>query len=103
MGARRDPAFDDELEAASRAGTPVQAVVFLEAAPRAPEPEETEAEVDKLLAVAERSTSEKAAVVNVFRNLHSFAIEASAQFIRALVDQPGVRSVRANRPRDRQR
>ena len=103
MAAQRDPDLDEELEAASRAGTPVQAVIFLDGSDKAPAPEETEAAVDKLLAAVERTTAEKPTAVNVFRNLHSFAIEASPQFLRALVDHPGVRSVRANRPRDGQR
>lgn len=100
MAAQRDPVLDDELEAAARTGSPVQAVIFLDATPQAPTPEETESAVGKLLAEVERTTAEKPIAVNVFRNLHSFAIEASPQFVRAIVGQPGVRSVRANRPRD---
>jgi hypothetical protein len=94
-----DPALQRELEDAERAERPLEAVVFLRAPQAAapPTPEQTERVVEGLLRRTERDTGERAASVNVFRNLHSFALAASPSFIRSLLKDERVASARANR------
>jgi transposase len=97
--AQVDPSLLRELEDAERAARPLEAVVFLRRGEAAgtPTPDQTERDVAKLLRSAERDTGERAAAVNVFRNLHSFALAASPSFIRSVLRDERVASARSNR------
>jgi hypothetical protein len=105
---RRSTRVDPELlrqigEAEKRASTTanaeVQAVFFLDpAAASTSDPEEVDTRVRKLLQRVERSSHERPAVVNVFRNLGSFVVQAPPGFLRDLIEQPEIRHARANRP-----
>jgi hypothetical protein len=87
-----------DLMRAEKAGQPVQAVVFLDdEGLEAPSADQTEMTVRKVIKRAEAQTATRPIAVNVFRNLHSFALEAPAEFVRALLDDPAVRSARSNR------
>jgi len=88
-----------EKPASGAAGAQVQAVFFLDpASASASDPAKVEARVRKLLRRVERSSRERPAVVNVFRNLGSFVVQAPPAFLRDLIEQPEIRNARANRP-----
>jgi hypothetical protein len=95
---RVDPSLLRELAEAENKKLLLQAVIFLRSDKGdAPPPEETERKVRQLLAGASKKTGEEPVGVNVFRNLNSFAIEASPAFVRTLLKSKKVRSARSNR------
>jgi hypothetical protein len=92
-----------EKRRAGAAGGEVQAVLFLSPGPEAgPEdPAKVNARVKRLLGRVRRVSHERPSDVNVFSNLGSFVVQAPPAFLRALIEQPEVRSARANRPKSR--
>lgn len=101
---RVDPELLRQIGEAEKrvAATPnpeVQAVFFLDpAAASTGDPKEVDTRVRKLLRRVERTSRERPAVVNVFRNLGSFVVQAPPAFLRDLIEQPEIRHARANRP-----
>jgi subtilisin len=96
---RVDPSLLRELAEAEHRNLPLQAVFVLrrgEGEPP-PRPEETEQKVSRLLQGASQETGEEPVAVNVFRNLNSFALEASPAFVRTLLRCRDVQSARSNR------
>jgi hypothetical protein len=96
---RVDSALLRELADAERAQAPAQAVVTLRRPHpgRLPTPEQTEAAARRVIEHAESETGERAAALNVFRNLNAFAVEASPAFIRSVIAREEVQSARSNR------
>jgi hypothetical protein len=103
-----DPELLRQIAAAERrragaAGEEVQAVLFLTPPTEAgaEKPASVIARVKRLLGRVQRARHERPSDVNVFGNLGSFVVQASPAFVRALIEQPEIRSARANRPRPR--
>jgi hypothetical protein len=61
-----------------------------------PSAEETQSIAEAVLERVGQQTKMSPLRIKVFRNLASFSIEASPEFIRALADQDEVRSLQAN-------
>jgi hypothetical protein len=84
------PARDGTIEAVFVLRPPDPAQAYLT-------PEQTQSMVKDLLAQVERQTGESPQRYNVFKNLGSFVVDASPQFIRAMLEQDGIASAAANR------
>ena len=78
---RVDSALLRELAEAERTRAPAQAVVTLRRPDPAqlPTPEQTEAAARRVIEHAETETGERAAALNVFRNLNAFAARGFAR------------------------
>jgi hypothetical protein len=101
--AKVDPELLRQLDAASAAGSPVEAVIALR--PHGKDaavltPEQTERLTRQLLERIERSTGVGARAVNVFQYLGSFLVVAEPAFLVELLAQPEIRSAVANRQPD---
>jgi hypothetical protein len=98
--AKLDPEFVRQLDEA-QGQEAVQAVVRLQPSDHdsavVVDPEETDRMARELVDRVKESSGSRDAAINVFRNLGSFAISASADFLRALARQPEVAAVVANR------
>lgn len=108
---KRGPRIDPELmrqvedaESATAAAdqAQVQAVVFLDPVfehPEDHEPEDVEQLVSRVIHRVQQASGQEPHDVNIFRNLGSFIVQAPPQFLRCLIEQPEIRSARANRSR----
>ena len=102
-GARKtkvDPKLIVELERAGRAGDTVQAVFSVRtpaAASRGRPAPSTQQIVSRVMRRVRTQTGESPEGVNVFHNVGAFAVEATALFIRALLEQGEIASAVANR------
>jgi hypothetical protein len=97
---RVDPELIRQLDEAGPADGLVQAVVFLRSG-RAGAPDDVTREAAKVIEAAAAKAGAEPRRVNVMRNLGTIAVEASASFVRALIDESGVVSALANvRPDD---
>lgn len=92
---RVDPELIRQLDEASSADRPVQAVVYLRSG-RTGAPDDVTHEANKILEAAKARAGTEPSRVNVMRNLGTMAVEAPASFVRALIDESGVISALAN-------
>jgi hypothetical protein len=100
---RVDPELIAQVSAAATRSQPiVEAVIRVrpeDPAQPAASPERTEAIARQLVERVGKETGAAAERVNVFRNLGTFAVAASPEFVKTLYRQPEVASAMANRPR----
>lgn len=92
---RVDPELIRQLDEASPADRPVQAVVFLRSG-RKSAPDEVTDEAHKVIEAAKSRAGTEPSRVNVMRNLGTVAVEGPASFVRALIDESEVASALAN-------
>jgi hypothetical protein len=97
MAAKVNPELLDQLE---RAGTsPVQAIVHLRSAHEPhviPSPEDAARLADEVLRRVATDVGHPPARANVLRHLATLVVEADAEFLRSLIQQPEVVSVLPN-------
>lgn len=98
--ARIDPELRSQLEDTGTAARSLAAVVTLREADRrgaSNDVERTDAVTTELLRRVEAAVGHGAEDVNVFRNLRSFVVVASRDFLAELLDQPEVEAATTNR------
>jgi hypothetical protein len=98
--AKIDPVLLEQLEQAQSSGDAVEAVFTLrpaDASQPVPDPEQTLATVDDLLARVEEETGQAPQAHNVFEYFGSFVVRASPLFIADLLEQDEIASATANR------
>ncbi len=93
-----DPALRRQLDQADERDEPVEAVLVLNGDDGSiPRPEEVSEVAGKALERAQRQSGSEPEDVNIFRYMASFVVRAKPRFVRALLEQPEIASVVANR------
>src|SRR2546427_70088 len=95
---KADPELLKQLNSAENDAKPVQAWVRLkpkDPAQEASSPEETESLANTLVQRVEKRVGKAADSVNVLQNLGAFIVSAHPHFVRELIQQPEIESVKS--------